>query len=273
MKIYFFHIGYQPYLELTIKKAALLNKVVLIGDESNEHLKNIPNVEHYFLKDNFDGIERFLKCYKHMSTNDINFEQLCFIRWFAVRNVAVKNNEKYVFYGDSDNLIYEDLEKVYYSINKPSIAISAPENIHIFNNSASGEVSYWQIEQLIDFCDYIYQLYEDDFEHRKLVNKWNWHVSNKINGGICDMTALWHFIQDREIFNLSSVINEHHTFDHNINDSCNHFKNEYEMKNGIKEIIFKDGKPFCWNKKFNKLIHFYTLQFQGSAKKIIGDFI
>lgn len=272
MKTYFFHIGYQPYLELTIKQAASLNEVVLIGDKSNEHLKTIQNVQHHFLRDNYSGIERFLKCYKHMSTNDITFEKYCFMRWFAVRNVAAKNNEKYLFYGDSDNLIYDNLEEIYLSINKPRIALSLPENSHLFSNAASGEVSYWDIESLNEFCEYIYLLYEDDFEHRKLLNKWLWHVSNKVNGGISDMAALWNFIQDKEVYNLNTIIHENFTFDHNINDSCNEFIDEYRMQNGIKEITFKDGKPFCWNKKKNKFIQFYNLQFQGAAKNLINNF-
>ena len=106
-----------------------------------------------------------------------------------------------------------------------------------------------------------------------MTEKWRWHVTNKIDGGICDMTLLWHFVQDKKISILTDVLNDGSTFDHSINQSSNYRENEYEFENGIKKIMFQDSLPYAFNLLQNKKVLFHNLQFQGNSKNLIQNFI
>jgi len=272
MKTYFFHIGYQEYLKTTIEQASKNNDVILIGDESNKHLGSINNVQHVHLKDHYEGVERFLSLYKHMHTGGQKFEEWCYIRWIAVRNVAVSIKCDNLFYGDSDNLIFSNLSEVYDSIGKPELALAIPERQPPFRQSATGEVSYWSIEALDRFCSYLIDLYEDPFEFRKLVEKWNYHKGNNLPGGVCDMTALWHFTRKNKAMIITDLLPDNTTFDHSINNPANYYDDEYKFSNGVKEIEFINNVPYGYNLRHDKKVRLHNLQFQGNSKILIDRY-
>ena len=239
MKTFFFHAGYQPYLKSTIEHASRNNDVVLIGDDSNKHLQNLSGVQHVHIKNYYQDIEKFLKLYRHMHTGGQRFEEWCFIRWLAVRNVAREMNCSSLFYGDSDNLIFSNLSEVYSAIGSPELALAIPKRQPYFRQSATGEVSYWSLDMLEKFCNYLIQMYDDPFEFRKLLEKWNYHKSNNLPGGVCDMTA---------------------------------YDDEYRFSNGVKEIEFIDDKPYGYNLKHDKKVRLHNLQFQGNSKILIDKY-
>ena len=272
MKTFFFHAGYQPYLKSTIEHASKNNDVVLIGDDSNKHLGNLNNVQHIDVKDNYQDIEKFLNLYKHLHTGGRKFEEWCFIRWLAVRNVAKTMNCDNLFYGDSDNLIFSDLSKVYDTIKKPELALAIPERQPYFRQSATGEVSYWSLEMLDKFCNYMIELYDDPFEFRKLLEKWNYHKSNNLPGGVCDMTALWHFTRKNKAVIITDLLTDGTSFDHSINNPANYYDDEYKFSNGVKEIEFIDNMPYAYNLRHNKKVKLHNLQFQGNSKVLIDQY-
>ena len=272
MKAFFFHSGYQNYLKTTIEQASKNNEVILIGDDSNEHLQNIKNVEHVHLKNHYEEIEKFLSLYKHMHTGGQKFEEWCFIRWLAVRNVAKSIKCDNLFYGDSDNLIFSNLSKVYNDIGKPELALAIPERQPYFRQSATGEVSYWSFEMLNKFCNYLIQLYDEPFEFRKLLQKWNHHKSNNLPGGVCDMTALWHFTRKNKAMIITDLLPDGTSFDHSINNSANYYDDEYRFSNGVKEIEFINNEPYGYNLKHDKKVKFHNLQFQGNSKVLIDRY-
>ena len=273
MNVFFFHSGYQPYLELTIRQASLQNKVFLIGDSSNMFLGNIKNVTHVLLNDYKEDVDRFLSSYHHLHTGGQAFEEWCFIRWIAVRNVAKEFNLDTIFYSDSDNLIYSNLDDVYRDIERPSFALSVPKYQPPYRHSATGEVSFWKYEVLDEFCSFMLKMYEDPFEFGRLLEKWNWHKTNNLAGGICDMTVLWHFTNIKKHTILTDVLNNNTTFDHSINNSTNYEDNEYLMENGLKKIDFIDDIPYGYNLLLNKKIRFHNLQFQGNTKHLIKKYV
>lgn len=272
MKTFFFHSGYQPYLKTVIEQASKNNDVVLIGDEQNKHLEKLSNVEHFFLKDYYQDIDKFLNVYKHMSTGGKQFEEWCFIRWIAVRNVARAIKCDTIFYSDSDNLIFSNLLNVYKKIGQPELALAIPERQPYFRQSATGEVSYWTIGVLEEFVNYLLELYEDPFEFRKLLEKWNYHKSNNLPGGVCDMTALWHFTRKKEHLIITDLLEDDSSFDHSINNPSNYYDNEYKFSNGVKEIEFINNVPYAYNLKHNKKVMFHNLQFQGNSKVLINNY-
>tara|TARA_A100001515_G_scaffold144096_1_gene147116 strand:+ start:2559 stop:3386 length:828 start_codon:yes stop_codon:yes gene_type:complete len=272
MKTFFFHAGFQPYLKTTIEQASRKNDVVLIGDNDNEHLGNLNNVRHIHINECYQDIEKFLKLYKHMHTGGQKFEEWCFIRWIAVRNAAKMMKCDDIFYGDSDNLIFSNLSDVYSAIGKPNLALAIPKKQPYFRQAATGEVSYWSLGMLDKFCNYLIEMYNDSFEFRKLLEKWNYHKNNNLPGGVCDMTALWHFTRRNKAMIITNLLPDGTSFDHSINNPANYYDDEYKFSNGVKEIEFIDNKPYGYNLRHDKKVRLHNLQFQGNSKILIDKY-
>jgi len=274
--VVFFHLGYPEYLELCIKEAARNNEVLLIGDTENSSLGSLNNVTHYQADlDNCKFTKYFFEAYQHMSTGGQQFELLCFIRWAAICRITKKLGLSSLFHSDSDNVVYSDMSDVYEKINSPSMALSVPQNQAEFRRSASPNVAYWSVEELERFCHYMLDCYLDPIKYQKLKDKWLWHQQNSKPGGVCDMTVLWHYAQETDHTVLTQLWSNNTTFDHNINVSSNYnsLVEEYELKNGIKNIKFINNKPHCKNIVTNEEIMFHTLHFQGTAKSLISDYV
>jgi len=267
------HYGYQSYLDIFVKEASKKNKVILIGDRKNQHLGNYPNVEHILFEEVSEDIDAFAKVYVHLNLSGLEYELFCYKRWIYCRNAVRKLGIERFFYSDSDNIIYSDLEKVYNSLGRPPFCLSEPEHQPTFRNSATGAVSYWSASMIEKFCEFMQTSYGDPEAFSPLLDKWLWHQSNKVPGGICDMTLLWHFVQKNPAFILTKTHPDDTTFDHNINSSENYLKNEYEMRGPIKNIVFRENVPYCKNLITGKMVRFHNLQFQGGSKSLMSHFV
>lgn len=275
MKVIFFHLGFVPYLKHIIKQSALRNSTILIGDDSNVHLGSIDNVVHFNYNNHNKDVQRFIDAYQHLNTNSKNFEILSFIRWICLRNVMQACSLDIAFHSDSDNLIYSSIQEAYTDFGKPELGLSIPDHQPHFRWSATGEVSYWKLDKIEAFCEFLFSLYEDKSKFTKfLESKWNYHLQNNMAGGICDMTALWHFTQlISSATILTAISSKDSSFDHSINNSTNHLDNEYRMSKGIKEIKMKNNNPYAYNIIHDKKVKFHNLQFQGSSKNLIPSYI
>tara|TARA_R100001594_G_scaffold62795_1_gene97167 strand:- start:1861 stop:2703 length:843 start_codon:yes stop_codon:yes gene_type:complete len=274
MNVVFFNIGCPSYLSASIQQAALHNEVTLIGDDSNKHVASLKNVRHVNYKTVFVDGDRFISKYVHLSSNTREFELLSFIRWFCIRNFLRDEKISQCFYSDSDNLIYTKIAEAHNNLGSPSLALNIPQHQPQFRDSAAATSSFWSNESLEDFCDFLFLMYEDDKTFNNLLKpKWNHHHKNSISGGICDMTALWHFSNKvGDVSVLTKVSASHCTFDHNINSSENHLREEYPLLNKRKDIKMKNGQPYCFNLIKNIDVAFHTLHFQGPAKNLINSY-
>ena len=269
--VFFYHYGYQDYLGLCVRQTSQNNRVILIGDKDNEHLGQLDNVEHYFASDYQEGVENFATNYCHLNSSSVKYELMCYVRWIITRNVAQILGIDALFYSDSDNLIYSDLSKVYKNIGSPSLALSVPYHQPPFRHVATGAVSYWSLEVLKMFCDFMLRYYVDEDWFEILQKKWNWHQKERVGGGICDMTILWHFVQQTP-HTLLTRVDDQSAFNHNIRGGANYYLDEYEVKEGIKKIYFKEGFPWCQNLITGEEVMFHNLQCQGSAKDLVKNY-
>lgn len=274
MNVVFFHLGPQPYLEVAIRQAAAFNKVILLGDESNSFLGDIDNVYHVNFNELNSEVDRFTNNYIHLSNNSLNLEISSYVRWIYIRNLMRSTKMSICFHSDSDNLIYSDLEEPYKFLGSPNFALSVPYNQPEFRWSAAGTTSFWSLEVLEGFCEFLFSLYEDKDKFKNLLEtKWRHHQENNVAGGVCDMTALWHFSQITPPDKILTKATDYHfTFDHNINTSENHFRDEYRLTNGLKDVTIKDGHPHSYNLISNENIKFHTLHFQGQSKALMSSF-
>ena len=87
--IIFFHLGNPEFLGHSLNQARCKNsRIILLGDETNQ---GYDFVEHYMFNDYLDTQAKdFIDVYDHLSTNNRQFELVCFLRWFAIKNFVKK---------------------------------------------------------------------------------------------------------------------------------------------------------------------------------------
>jgi len=273
LPVVMFHLGYQPYVELCVKQASINNKVIFVGDKKNQSLGDIENVQHFLIDDYDQGVDEFVKSYKHMATSGVEYTKVCFTRWLYCRNVLKSLSIDRFFHSDSDNLIYSNIDEVYDRLGRPAFSLSVPMNQPIFRDSAAATTSFWTMDVLEDFCRFMLDCYKSKDKLDLLEDKWEWHQEQSLPGGVIDMTALWHYVQESDHSIITKAYNDEEAFDHNMNSSENYFPNEYSMKDGFKEITFLDGQPYGHNLVLNKKIKFHTLHFQGGAKRLMSKYM
>lgn len=122
--IIFCHYGFSKYLPYVFDCAKISNpnkKIILLGDESNKEVSLRCGVEHFNLKDfdfgeelkTFDSTYRLITSqsfdsYKHGE----DWNKFVFRKWFILLNFLEKNDIEKFWHFDSDNMIFQDLEKI-----------------------------------------------------------------------------------------------------------------------------------------------------------------
>ena len=155
----FIHKGNQDYFKTALKQAKKTNpesKIIVIGDSYDKKIKGVD-----FYDINSFNLS-FSKIYKHYSKNQYNFELFCFQRWFILKEFMINSKLDFVFACDSDLMIFEDLSK-YINIYKKYLAgICMCEYQENYRWSASGHISFWTLEGIIKFCDFLIEYYTTD---------------------------------------------------------------------------------------------------------------
>lgn len=262
--------GSQGYLPLAIQQAQQYNdRVILIGDRSNAHL----NVEHYYYGEYAQEADAFRPHYVHMCTNERSFELWCLQRHFILRDFMAAQGLDKMFLCDSDVMLYCNVSTLETELEQYDLACNWAHTQWKYRWSSSAHVSYWTRDVLAGFCDFIWETYTTLSGMATLREKWKWHVASGTHGGICDMTLLWLFIQDKNALNLARNTEERGAvFDNNINAPHNWLNDEYAMENGIKEISWRANQPLGYNFYGDEWIRFLGLHFQGNAKRLMHDY-
>lgn len=273
--IIFIHFGNCYYLKDALSITKKNNKLIYLITDMNVNIEGV-NVINF--KDYYEGVEDFLKIYKHMSTNSSEVEFICIARWKIMLNFMKKNNYENAIYLDTDVVAFENLsENLKERIEKNKIGYSCPDNQPEFRWSCSAHTSFFNVRKLEKLWTFFLKHYSEVPYLKILKQKHAHHIKNNIPGGVCDMTLLYLFSKENKIDSITSVVNGE-TFDHNINSSENLFNGEYDMAQTqygfIKKIDIIENKPFCHNKTLNKHIKFNTLHFQGASgvKNTIKEF-
>ncbi|MDQ3047226.1 MAG: hypothetical protein M3R27_06725 [Bacteroidota bacterium] len=258
--VIYIHFGKLPdYLLASLSQAASYNREVILITDSQ---LNLPNISTFDTSDFQKGVSEFESVYKHMSSNTPAFEMICIKRWFILRNFMNEKKMDVCYYTDSDVMIYDDLSKAYENFKEFDAAYTLAETQDNYQWAASACCSYWQQEAINRFCDFVMECYSD--KNSKLDEKWKFHQQNNVAGGICDMTLLYLFTSKINFFSLTKVVNDS-CFDQNILIAENYKKDEYRMikrraENRMqKEVTWKKGIPFGYNRILEKEVRFITL--------------
>lgn len=248
LPVILWHCGCQEYLEYAVKQCRRYNdRVILLGNKENQRLGDC--VEWYD-QDQYLPVERwnrFLGMYKHMSTNDERFEVNCFKRFYAVLNFVRTHNVEKFMYLDSDILCFCNFSQLA-ALAGADVAMGIPQNQEPIRWIANCGISLWTADALEDFLCYLERTYSEDFS--LLEKKWNYHCTNGVPGGICDMTLeyLW-YVQDQKFRKLNLVDIEavkDGVFDVKVISPENYLPLEFQMDQnlGIKKIIIEDGLAY-----------------------------
>lgn len=263
--VIFIHIGSQEYLKIAIESAQNHNNEVhLIGDINNNHICE----NHYLINDYNDEIyEKFLKLYKHMSTNTEIFELNCFKRYFILSNFMKQKKLKNVYLIDSDVLTYINYSKL--NTHSKIAGLCIPRDQLQFEWVASPHISYWTIDGLNKFIDFIISIYEKKLDILK--EKYEYHIEYNKKGGICDMTLLYLWsIYEKNIFNI--LESEDGIFDLNLNTSNNLNKNEFKFNKLLRVKKFRQENGITYFKSNNKYKQVNAIHFQGKSKAMMRGF-
>jgi hypothetical protein len=270
--IIIFHLGNQEYVRLCLRQASKFNKnIVILCDNPNNY--NVPGIQAVNYLPYSKYIQDFQKLYKHFSTNSAQLEFLCIIRWFVVYEYMKEQNIARAFICDSDVLIYENITEINEKyLKKWDFMICSSHS-----KDVSGAQSIWDFKKLQEFVIFCFKFYKT-----QIANIEKWHKTYKEPGGFCDMTLLYYFAHNRPDFvglkfpdlplienDLTQVFDDEITFDLHLATFGNHqYPEQYERdpSTGNKLIKYRDGKPYCFNKRLNKDVRFVLLHFQGRNK-------
>lgn len=275
--IIIFHIGNQEYVHLCLKQATKYNNIVHILTD-NKNYFNYNNVFSINFNEYSLFTNKFKNIYKHFSSNPYNYELICICRWFCIYEYMKKNNIDSAFICDSDVLIYDNISNIIKNYLKEDMYICTSSSKNV-----TGGQSFFHLEKLEKFVEFCFEFYNTQTD-----NMINWYKNYKQEGGICDMTLLYYFVNNSKIFvglrlpdfpryenDLTNIYNNEFTFDLHLSTYGNHlYPEEYEINelNKNKNIKFIDNKPYCFNKRLNKDIRFVLLHFQGRNKNIMKKF-
>jgi hypothetical protein len=283
-ELVFIHKGSSWYLPYVIGQATQHNPrsaINVIGDDvAIASLSGSGAIRRQCICDlDQSGSNEFKSNYVHMSSNSMEYELFCWLRWFYLLAYMKKRDLETVFYFDSDVVAFastQQLASIYKSSQKPCGYLICNQEYNSYAWAASPHVSYWSRDGLEKFCSFALRSFADPDCLSLYKEKYSWHISRDEIGGICDMTTLYLF--SREYPHLVENLSERHNghvIDHNMNTGTNFLADEYRLDSQklIKHVVFQRGKPcFIPSSGHHELIEADALHFQGDAKKHIPDF-
>lgn len=266
--VIFFHIGNHDYFHGTLNLASKYNNVIVIGDQSDNFKKLHPNIKFENLNQFLNDVENFKNTYVHMHLSHPDIQLICYLRWIIIRNYCYQRNINRFFHADSDLAIVSDLTEIYYKHVNHDFALATMSYQPTHRLVASAHASYWKIDVLNNFCDFLFTSYQQGSIKNKLNEKFKWHQETNNPGGVCDMTQLYLFSLENPHVSLTKV-NDNTCFDDNVNSGDNYEPNEYITENQAKKIMVKNNQFYFLNKEKEPVLA-YVIHCQGIAKDLIN---
>lgn len=256
--VVFIHKGDgERYLECVLTQAKKFgNEVILIGDAENEKFRSI--ITHRKISNYNKLSNEFSKVYVPLSTYG-DYELFCFQRWFILLEWMNAQSIETCLYLDSDVMFYANAEEEVKKFEQFDLT---------YIHRCVGCSSYWTYEGLRRFCEFTVETYaQKGFDYDRISAHFDVMQKHNMTGGVCDMTFLEYYARYKNPAGVGEMmyVYDGSTYDHCIHQQDHH----YEMKNGIKNIRFVDGRPYCRQLSTGKMIRFSSLHFQGGFKKMI----
>ena len=263
LPIIFIHKSNSEHLKYSLGQAHASNPqstVILLGDSSNDAYDF---VEHRSMAEYFHGAGEFQKIYKHYSTHGVDFELICFQRWFILRDFLIANNLSQCLYLDSDTMLYADVTKDWKKFEQFDFTLCW--------NSIGCVFFLNRLKGLDEFCQFLMDIYcsQNKFYYDRMVAHYAVRKKHHLAGGACDMTAFQFYSEG----NFGQMGEASHIIDGSVYDpNINMPHPGFEMENGIKKIIWKNRQPYGKHLRTGEEIRFNSLHFNGRAKKLMSQY-
>jgi hypothetical protein len=103
----FIHTGRSMTLTRCVEVASYYsNSVIVIGDKQALNLITIPTVDLVDIVNYLEGIDEFKRDFVNLSTNNANFEFMCFARWIIVNSYLESMQISRAWILDSDLMFF-----------------------------------------------------------------------------------------------------------------------------------------------------------------------
>ena len=263
LPIIFLHFYNSDYLKYALGQAKHSNPdstIYLIGDDTNDCYDF---VEHHSSSVYFQGANDFSKIYRHLCTCAYTCGLIFYQRWFILKEFLVTKEIEKCLYLDSDTMLYADVTEERKKFEQYDFTLS---------HMTCGCVFFLnRIEALTDFCQFITDIYtkKERYYYDRMLAQYATFRKNGMMGGANDMTAfdLYRYDHFGEIGEVSQVI-DGSVYDPGINVP----QPGFEMENGIKKIIWKNGQPYATQLRTGKEIKLNSLHFQGDTKRFMAQY-
>ena len=264
--VLFFQVGDAQHLPYTFWQArhwAGSSPLILLGDKANQHYRGL---EHVPIRDFASAVPRLRNLYAHISSNNEEFEFLCLARWLVMGEYARRQGLREFLYLDSDVLIYEKPAEI---VSRVPACRLATEWIRDPGAGISPAVTYIRdLTVLQEIEANMVQFYSNPTEIENARISYEELVRKKL-GGVSDMLFLARYASrlGEAAFNLWEPEKDG-VVDININQAAG-----FRFREGLKEIEFRDGKPYGFYEPTQRWVRFATLHFNGHSKKVMGEYL
>jgi hypothetical protein len=248
--IIFVHTGnVQEFAHIAFRqavRASPFNKVFLLTDVLRPGLDGVTQVK---LADYASAAIEFGRLYRHTSVNSVEYERLCFSRWFYVREFVRRHGIERFCIFDSDILLFSPIEHF----------VAAFEGYEAGNWAWANVIA---VPALDTMCEYFETIFRDKQLLHSLANKYR--IGDRLH--LSDMMALWELAAGRSEF-LDQTELAARGFDDRINSS---FGGLFVMDDGIKSLrVGHDGIPRARRARDGVEVAFHFLHFQGGPAKLL----
>ena len=263
LPIVFIHYSNPPYLRYSLAQAKESNRdstIYLLGDTTNDCYDF---VDHHSFLDYHEGADKFAKIYRHFSTSPYRWILFVFQRLFMLKEFMVANKMERCLHVDSDVMLYANVTEDQKKFDQYDFTVSHRMACSIFYVN--------RVEALEDFCQFLIDIYtkKDRYHYDKMVGHYAVRNKNLLEGGACEMNAFEYYgVSHFGLIGEVSLIMDGSVYDPNISMPYPGF----EMENGTKKLIWRDGNPYGIYLRSGRLIKFNSLHCQGSAKQLMSEY-
>jgi len=270
------HRGNKSYLKYSLEISSKKNEVILIGDTELSKYSKLNNKIHFVdIKkyESDESIVAYKKFFKNYSTNDAEFEWRCFERVFIIQKFMEEHKFSKVFHIDSDAVLLVDINSLNYEKQCGYLTPSIQDN---FRMDSSIHFSLLDTNFCMQFQKLYEEIYVSENKFNLIKDKINFHKSQDLKGGICDMT-LYYLLKEKKYLEPQNFMKEvkdtnqeDYIFINNINSGEGFYGiNNFKMKGKFIKIL----KNSVEDKIQNKKIKIAGIHFQGVAKKRLNWFL
>lgn len=257
------HQGFDAYLNYSLEEARKRNRVVLISDH-----RYYADTEYIDLKSCWGGCDDFQKSYTHLSTDSYDYGLFCFQRWLVLQNYMQQAGVPLVFYIDSDVMLYVNVNEEWPKYQQFDLTLA---------HRAAPVCSFFTKTGLDRFVTFFVATFrnQNGYDFEKIASHYHIRTKHGLGGGITDMAYFDFFHYHAhvgggpgKVGEMMTIIDDA-TYDHCINLPGAYF----EMDQGRKKIVMRDGMPYCFSTKLQRLVKFHALHFQGKNKVHMGNYL